>query len=161
MAAGEKIAAFVLVLSGASVSFYSYYYLKLGLMISPDAGFLPFLLGIFMIILGFLWFFSISFPFVKKVSPASEESSGDSSENGERSFYRLLLGISVITLYAWLFERAGYFFSTFLFMLGWQLGVERERMVKTAIITIASTAVMYTLFRFLLRVQLPEGTWFS
>jgi NADH:ubiquinone oxidoreductase subunit H len=64
-------------------------------------------------------------------------------------------------VYASLFERIGFFLSTLLFMLGWQMVVERQRWLKAIIITILCAVAMYTLFRFLLRVQLPSNPLLS
>jgi hypothetical protein len=46
-------------------------------------------------------------------------------------------------------------------MLGWQMVVERQRWLKAAIITILCAAAMYTLFKFLLRVELPANPLLS
>jgi uncharacterized MnhB-related membrane protein len=51
----------------------------------------------------------------------------------------------------------GYILSTLIFLVSWQLMIEREKLLKTAIITIVGTAIMFFLFYYLLGVPLPEG----
>ena len=51
----EKVAAVLLLAAGVVVSVYAYSRLKLGMVISPDAGFLPFFLGIALSILAAVW----------------------------------------------------------------------------------------------------------
>ncbi len=72
---------------------------------------------------------------------------------------KMLLGLAVLISYAWLFEHIGYFLSTCLFMFCWQAFVEREKLLKTIIITGLSATILYTLFQYLLGFQLPQGTW--
>ncbi|MHB1011399.1 MAG: tripartite tricarboxylate transporter TctB family protein [Desulfobacteria bacterium] len=165
MARAERISSVVLVVFGVFVAAYSRHYLKLGLMISPDAGFLPYGIGIALAALGAIWFVA-SF----KVGAAREAgvAEGGAGEAGAESapdrallISKMLPGVLIIILYAWLFERAGYLLSTVLFMVGWQKIVEREGWLKTSVIALLSAAAMYTLFVYLLRVYLPTGTWFS
>ncbi|HEY5190940.1 MAG TPA: hypothetical protein VII77_03065, partial [Candidatus Deferrimicrobium sp.] len=56
MGRAERISSVVLVVFGLFVAFYSRQYLKLGRMISPGAGFLPFWIGIALAVLGAIWF---------------------------------------------------------------------------------------------------------
>jgi len=168
MSKWEKFASVINIALGVFIAVYSYYYLKLGIMISPGAGFLPFFLGIALIVLGVLWFITTG---ISRVS-ASKTSEGDSSCTcnddlpGEtpitgRFPRKLVFGLILIVVYAWLFERLGYLLSTLFFMLGWQILVEREKWIKTIAITVLSAATMYAVFRFLLHVQLPACVWFS
>src|SRR5450759_4735697 len=52
----EKVSSIVLVAFGLFVAFYSRQYLKLGKMITPGEGFLPYWIGIALAVLGALWF---------------------------------------------------------------------------------------------------------
>ena len=60
-----------------------------------------------------------------------------------------------------LFERIGFLLSTLVFMLGWQLIVERERWLKAVVVTVLCAAAMFTLFRYLLHVELPVNPFLS
>jgi NADH:ubiquinone oxidoreductase subunit H len=74
---------------------------------------------------------------------------------------RFVPGVLLIVAYAWLFERAGFFLCTLLFMVGWQKIVERESWLKTALIAILCSGAMWALFSFLLKGVLPTGAWFG
>lgn len=159
----EKVAAVIVVVTGVLIAAYSYYALKLGMTISPGAGFMPFLIGVALIILGLLLFIQKHVQRPVKPSPALQESDVERQEDKEAAtgFSRkMLLGIAVAIAYALLFERVGYFLATLAFMLGWQIIVEREKWLKSVVITVLSTAVMYTLFNYLLNIHLPKGDWF-
>jgi putative tricarboxylic transport membrane protein len=74
---------------------------------------------------------------------------------------KLVLAFLTTVAYAVLFERIGFLLATLVFMLGWQLVVERERWVKAVIVTAICAAAMYGLFRLLLRVELPSNPFLS
>ena len=161
----EKISAVALVAFGIFVAFYSHHYLKLGRMIMPGAGFLPFCIGVILAVLGAAWYArTLLAPAAPRVA-GETGGAADAAAGGESArnvlLYRLLPGVLLVVLYAWLFEKAGYIASTVLFMVGWQKLVEREGWVKTAIVSAASAAFMYVLFARLLRVFLPSGTWWG
>jgi putative tricarboxylic transport membrane protein len=161
----ERIASLVLVAFGLFVAYYSRQHLKLGMMISPGAGFIPFYIGIALIVLGILWLFNA---LVTRKAPESAEAAGGTGETPDTRdsrrmliLYRFLPGVLLVILYAWLFEKAGYILSTVLFMVGWQKVVEREGWLKTALVSLISAGAMYLLFAYVLKVFLPAGTWFA
>lgn len=153
----EKASAVVLIAFGFFVAWYSYHHLKLGRMIIPGAGFLPFCIGIVLAVLGAAWY---ARTLLVQPKLPTEGAAGVESK-GSLILHRLLPGVLLVVLYAWLFEKAGYIASTVLFMVGWQKLVEREGWVKTAIVAATSAAFMYVLFARLLRVFLPSGSWWS
>lgn len=161
----ERIAAVVLVALGLFVTFYAHQYLKIGMMISPGAGFLPFCIGMALTILGAIWFIQSLYvrrtPGLVEQACGSEDIADPSESRRARILYRFLPGVLLVILYAWLLEKAGYLLSTALFMLGWQKVVERQRWLKTAVIALLSAGVMYSLFSYLLKVFLPTGIWFD
>jgi putative tricarboxylic transport membrane protein len=164
MSRTERISSVILIMFGLFVAYYSRQYLKLGIMISPGAGFIPFYIGVALMVLGAIWFFSA---LLKGKGPAqTEEENGIGDAEAEKPdrgliLYRFLPGVILVILYAWLFERAGYILSTVLFMIGWQKVVEREGWLKTMVIAVVCAGTMYTLFAYLLKLALPTGTWFS
>lgn len=161
----ERAASVVLVAFGLAVAYYSREYLKLGIAISPGAGFLPFYIGLAMVVLGGAWLFAT---FIAHGDAKSAAAADDgAAQEGERHLHRqriltrFLPGILLILAYAWIFERAGYFFSTVIFMVCWQKLVERERWGKSLLIAFLCAGVMWALFSFLLKGVLPIGTWFA
>jgi Tripartite tricarboxylate transporter TctB family len=165
MARAERISSVALVVFGVFVAAYSRRYLKLGLMITPDAGFLPYGIGIALAALGAIWFVSTFMGRMAREAGGAEggvgEAGGEGASDRARLLSRMLPGVLIIILYAWLFERLGYPLSTVLFMVCWQKIVEREGWLKTAAIALPSAAAMYILFVYLLRIYMPTGTWFS
>jgi hypothetical protein len=163
MEKAERTSAVILIAAGVFVAAYSYHYLKLGILISPGAGFLPFLCGMAIVVLGGFWFLT-----AWREKPAAPKETGTecAGETPAEEIQRLwglprkmILGLAVLIVYAWLFEKIGYFLSTCLFMFCWQVFVEKENLLKTLIITILSSTILYSLFQYLLGFQLPQGTW--
>jgi len=161
----EKVSSIVLIAFGLFVAYYSRQYLKLGMMITPGAGFLPYWIGIALAVLGAIWFLNTLHSRRGSGAGGEESVAGDASAEKKalrvRLLSRFLPGVLLVILYAWLFEKAGYIVSTALFMVGWQKVVEKEGWLKTAVIAVLSAGCMYALFSYLLKVYLPTGTWFS
>lgn len=165
MSRGDNIANLVTIALGIFVTYHSYHSLRIGILISPGAGFLPFLCGVALIALGIFW--RIQF-FLFKTPPHAARSQDPTVVAGvaephtlPRPRVKLCLAFVTTLAYAWLFERIGFLLSTLVFMLGWQMLVERERWLKSIIITALCAAAMYTLFRYLLHVELPSNPLFS
>jgi len=161
----EKVSSIVLIAFGLFVAFYSRQYLKLGKMITPGAGFLPYWIGIALTVLGVIWFLNTLLSRRRTGAGGEESVAGDAAAEREalrgRVLSKFLPGVLLVVLYAWLFEKAGYIVSTALFMVGWQKVVEKEGWLKTAVIAVLSAGCMYALFSYLLKVYLPTATWFS
>jgi putative tricarboxylic transport membrane protein len=163
MSRSEKVSSVVLIIFGLFVAYYAHTYLKLGILIRPGAGFIPFYIGIALVILGIFWFFSTLI--TPKLSVKKEPGcAGVPAADGSRRnliISRLLPAILLVFFYAWFFEKIGYLISTFFFIIGWQKVVERERWLKTIISAVLCAAAMYGLFAYLLKIALPIGSWFS
>jgi putative tricarboxylic transport membrane protein len=146
------------------IAYYSRTYLKLGILIRPGAGFIPFYIGVALVVLGLVWFLSSlvtrKLP-VKSESGCAEEIVATDGERRNLIFFRFLPAVLLILLYAWLFEKIGYLVSTLLFMVGWQKVVEREGWLKTVVIAVLCAGAMYGLFAYLLKIALPTGSWLS
>jgi hypothetical protein len=140
----ERIAAVIVALGGLAVACYAYAVLKLGSILQPDAGFLPFLSGIALVVLGICWFV---------IARDLEDQKKALFEKGR--WFKPALALAMMLVYAWTIEAVGYITSTLVFMLAWQLLVERERWGKTILISLLGTAAMYVLFRYFLKVPVP------
>jgi hypothetical protein len=160
----ERIASVVLVAFGVGVAYYAREVLKLGMAISPGAGFLPYHVGLAMAALGAAWFaatFLASRDVPSEARSDPESAARERALRRQRILTRFLPGILLILAYAWIFERAGYFASTVLFMVAWQKGVEREGWGKSVLIALLCAGAMWALFSFLLKGVLPAGSWFT
>lgn len=164
MSKSDSVTNLIVIVLGIFVTYHSYYSLKLGFLISPGAGFLPFLCGVALIALGMVWRLqSILFKPPFRSEPAGDQPAAASQAGplpSPASRLKLCLAFATTVAYAVLFERIGFFLATLLFMLGWQTLVERQRWLKAIIITVLCTAAMYTLFRYLLHVELPANPLF-
>jgi hypothetical protein len=159
MRRAERPASLVLVTFGLGVMYYAHQHLKLGMMITPGAGFLPFWVGTALAILGVVWFVQTML-----AGRAAEEMGSPADAAGPQdrgALSRLLPGVALVIAYAWLFERAGFLVATFVFMVSWQKLVERERWGRTLLIAAVTAGTMYALFSLLLKGVLPSGAWFG
>jgi hypothetical protein len=163
----EAIASIVVIALGVAVMYYARTYLKLGMMISPGAGFLPFGVGAAFVVLGGVWLATtlLSPPSPAPTTEAAAESASDAPPAAVPAanpiVTRLVPGVLLVLAYAWLFERAGFFVSTVAFMVAWQKIVERERWGKTLLIALVCAGAMHALFSYLLKGVLPTGSWFG
>jgi putative tricarboxylic transport membrane protein len=165
MSKSDNVTNLIVLVLGIFVTYHSYYSLKIGILITPGAGFMPFLCGLALIALGIVW--RLQAILIKPRSGA--EHTGDplaavceakpAPLPGSR--VKLCLAFGTTVVYACLFERIGFLMATLVFMLGWQMVVERERWLKAVIITVLCTAAMYTLFSYLLHVELPSNPFLS
>ena len=159
MSKSDNVTNLIVLALGIFVVYHSYYSLKIGFLISPGAGFLPLLCGLALIALGIVW--RLQTIMFKAPSQAADNEDPTVPAPPPRSRVKLCLAFATTVAYACLFERIGFFLATLLFMLSWQMVVERERWPKAVIITIVCAAAMYTLFRYLLRVELPSNPLLS
>lgn len=139
----ERITAVLTSLGGLWIMFYAWGTLKLGTIHVPDAGLVPFLCGVGLVILGIAWLVAL------KWTPEREEHEG-------KRLWRPIVSLLLMVVYGFLMEEIGYITSTLLFMIAWQQIVEREKWFKTIVIAILSTAGMYALFVYLLQVPIPK-----
>ena len=165
MSKSDNVTNLIVLALGIFVVYHSYYSLKIGILITPGAGFLPFLCGLALIALGIVWRLQTT---LFKAPPRAAKNEDPTVSVCEvalaplpGSRVKLCLAFVATLTYACLFERIGFFLATLVFMLGWQMVVERQRWLKSIIITALCTAAMYTLFRYLLHVELPSNPLLS
>jgi putative tricarboxylic transport membrane protein len=141
----ERITAILTSLAGVSIMVYAWHALKLGSIHVPDAGFLPFLCGAGLAVLGVVWILILQW----------KKEQGDESTAEKRLWQRPLLSLVLMVLYGWTMETVGYITSTLIFMVAWQQIIEREKWFKTMVISLLGTLAMYALFVYLLKVPIP------
>lgn len=146
MSKQERIMGLFLIALNIAVVFYAVSELSLGTIEEPGPGFFPALCGTLIIILCAHWLISHRHS-VFNSKPLWEQG----------KWVAPLIAVIIIIIYTSLLETLGYATSTFVFLIAWQLGVERERWLKTGLIAVIGTVAMYTVFSYLLGVPLPEG----
>ena len=142
----ERTAGLVFILFGMAVSLYSFTVLPLGTVGQPGPGLFPLLCGAGIVIMCLLWLFRH-----RGADSGSEPLWSGGNWKGP------LLAVLTMVVYAALMEDLGYVLSTLLFLISWQVLIEREIWWKTAMIAVIGTAAMYVIFVYLLKVALPEG----
>jgi putative tricarboxylic transport membrane protein len=141
----ERITALITVLGGMVIMYYAWHTLKLGSIHVPDAGFLPFLCGVGLAILGIVWILILQW----------EKRQGNEGLAEKRLWHRPVLSLALMVLYGWAMEVLGYITSTLVFMVAWEKIIEHEKWFKTALISVLGTLAMYVLFVYLLKVPIP------
>lgn len=142
----ERWTGIFLLLLGIAVMYYAIVDLKTGTITRPGPGLFPFISGGGIALLSTVWIFT-NLKKMQLVEPLWQK--------GE--LRTPMSAVILITVYAALLDPLGYIFSTVFFLVAWQVIIEREKWLKTALITIIGTAAMYLLFSYLLSVPLPEG----
>jgi putative tricarboxylic transport membrane protein len=135
-----------LVAGGVWIMFYAWRTLQFGSIHVPDAGFLPFLAGAALTILGAIWF-------LMTLSAARPDGEGGEEK---RRWLRPILALVLMLIYAWAIETVGYISSTLVFTAAWQQIIEREKWGKTIAVSVIGTAAMYALFVYFLKVPIPQ-----
>ena len=141
----ERLTAIVTSLIGVWMIYYAWHTLKIGSIHVPDAGFLPFLCGVGLTILGGVWILILQW----------KKEQGSEVPAEKRRWHRPIISLALMVLYGWAMETVGYITSTLLFMVAWQQIIEREKWVKTMLIALLATLAMYVLFVYLLKVPIP------
>jgi putative tricarboxylic transport membrane protein len=141
----ERITAMITFLAGVWIMYYAWHTLKLGSIHVPDAGLLPFLCGTGLAILGVIWLLMLQWAKGQVNEGAAEK----------RLWYRPVVSLVLMVLYGWAMEAIGYITSTLIFMVAWEQIIEREKWLKTILISLLGTLAMYALFVYLLKVPVP------
>ncbi len=165
MSKSGQAANLVVIGLGIFVVYHSYYYLKLGILIAPGAGFLPFLCGLALVALAVIWRLQTTLlkPRSKAGPVGDPRTAAGEADSAPQpvSRVKLVSAFATTVVYAVLFERIGFFPATLVFMLAWQVVVERQHWLRAIVITVLCSAGLYALFRLLLHVELPPNPLFA
>lgn len=141
----NRFAAVFLILVGIATGFHSWWNLHLGSMQHPDSGFQPFLASVLLVVCSTIWL-------MQNLGKAEKE-----EPFFEGPWLRPTLALVLMFLYGLAFERLGYVVATLLFMLAWTFLVEREKWLKSVLVSVITTAAMWLVFAKFLTVPLPGG----
>lgn len=142
----ERTAGLVFAIFGVATGVYSFTALKIGSISQPGPGLFPLICGFGIVLLCLIWLFQ-----------HRKETSRSAPLWFEDNWHGPLIAVVIMVVYTALMEDLGYVLSTFLFLIAWQMIIEREKWRKTAIVAVVGTLSMYLLFVFILKVALPEG----
>lgn len=124
--------------------------LKFGYFHKPGPGFMPFLSGAFLGLLGLMLTFS---SFLKRVSQEGELNRKKNSVNWKR----VLIYISAIFAYALVLNSLGFLITTFIFLIVLFKLAEPKRFMVPIVLSLSSVILSYLLFWVWLRCPLPRG----
>lgn len=142
----ERNAGVLILIFGLAVAAYSMTALSLGSIKQPGPGMFPLICGVGIVFLCGLWLIRGNIGILCS-EPLWREGNWKSPA----------VCILILLVYTALMEDLGYLPSTLLFLVAWQILIERANWRRTVIIAIIGTTVMYLLFVYLLSVALPMG----
>jgi putative tricarboxylic transport membrane protein len=117
---------------------------------SPGMGFLPFWLAVIMAVLSVLLLFDASM---------RKGASAGNPFPAPQALMNVVLVIAGLGIYIAVLDTVGFAVSTILY-IAFLLGiVQKERWLKTAIVSLLSTGGLYVVFEILLEVKLPENVY--
>ena len=122
--------------------------LPFGTLISPQPGFFPLILAIF------LAFFSVLL--LAQEIPGKDGEAG-ALLGGVALWKRIGLALGALVAFGLLFETLGYLLSTFLFIAFLLRAVERQKWWLVVVVAFCTALVTYLLFGILLNTPLPAG----
>lgn len=143
----ERLAGLFFLIMGVAVIFYSLRELGLGTIKLPGPGFFPAICGVSIVVFSGMWLLSLR--------GRQGETETPFWEKGE--WIRPSFAVALTMGYGAIMDDLGFIPATFAFLVAWQFLIEREKWLKTTIISLIGTAAMYTIFQYLLAVPLPRG----
>jgi putative tricarboxylic transport membrane protein len=122
--------------------------LPFGRVGSPQAGFFPLILAVFLAI------FSLVF-LAQAIGVYKAEPGG--SRRGPTTWNKIVLAIGALVVFGLLFESLGYVISTFLFIAFLLRVVERQKWSLVVVVAFVTSLATYLVFGLLLNTPLPAG----
>jgi len=122
--------------------------LTFGTLSSPQAGFFPLILAIFLAI--------FSLVLMAQAIGGTKEESG-ASRGGSAIWKRIALAVGALVVFGVLFESLGYVISTFLFIAFLLRAVEQQKWSLVVVVAFFTSLATYLVFGLLLNTPLPRG----
>jgi hypothetical protein len=146
------------IIIGIAICLYAYK-MGLGSFREPGAGFIAFVTGLFLMLMGAL--IVMGRKRIPQRAPKDEKREirdSESSFTGSPAF-KLAYGVALLLLYALLLEPLGYILTTFLVMFGLFYDPSRRRSGLAFTASLLSTGMTYVVFEMWLHTQLPRGVF--
>jgi putative tricarboxylic transport membrane protein len=146
MTVQERRSAVVAVIFGAAVFIYTIATLQVGSIHKPGPGMFPAVCGTGIVVVAGLW---LAGNLKRKAVSSPFWTDG--------SWKVPLIAVVLMVIYTSTMEWLGYSLSTLVFLVVWQFLIEREKWIKTLMISVLACLFMYLIFAYLLRVSVPKG----
>ena len=148
----------VWIIAGVAICLYAYK-MGLGSFQEPGAGFVAFVTGLFLMLMGVLIVMGRKRGLQRIPKDEKREVS-----NSEASFlgspaFKLVYAVALLLVYASLLDRLGYVLTTFLVMFGLFYAPGRRRLGLAFTASLLSTGMTYLVFEMWLHTQLPRGVF--
>jgi len=146
------------IIIGIGICLYAYK-MGLGSFREPGAGFIAFVTGLFLMLMGALVVMGR-----KRIPQRVPKDKMREIRNSETSFpgspaFKFAYGVALLLLYALLLEPLGYILTTFLVMFGLFYDPSRRRSGLAFTASLLSTGMTYVVFEMWLHTQLPRGVF--
>ena len=122
--------------------------LPFGRLSSPQAGFFPLILAIFLAIFSLVLM-------AQTINEPKEESGA--SRGGSAIWKRIILAVGALVVFGVLFESLGYIISTFLLIAFLLRAVEQQKWSLVVVVAFFTSLATYLVFGLLLNAPLPGG----
>jgi putative tricarboxylic transport membrane protein len=122
--------------------------LPFGRLSSPQAGFFPLILAIFLAIFSLVLM-------AQTISEPKEESGA--SRGGSAIWKKIVLAVGALVVFGVLFESLGYITTTFLFIAFLLRAVEQQKWSLVVVVALFTSLATYIVFGLLLNTPLPGG----
>lgn len=140
------------IIIGVAICLYAYK-MGLGSFREPGAGFIAFVTGLFLLLVG-----AFMFTGKKGVLQRIPKKEKREIRNSESPAFRLVYGVALLFLYALLLEHLGYILTTILVMFGFFYAMGSRHLFGLAFTAaIVSAGMTYIVFEIWLHTQLPRG----
>jgi hypothetical protein len=146
------------IIIGVAICFYAYK-MGLGSFREPGAGFIAFVTGLFLVLMGALIVMG------RKRGPQKIPADDKKKvRKTEASFlgtpaFKLAYAVALLLTYAALLDHLGYILTTFLVMFGLFYDPARRRLCLAFTASLISTGMTYVVFEMWLHTQLPRGVF--
>jgi len=130
----------------ALVAFYEALKLPFGRTNAPGAGFFPAVLATLLVVVA-----------LAGLIAALRAGGTQEGEDSRLVWKKIILTVTALLAFAFIFESAGYLVTTFLFVAFLLRIVERKSWAQTGAVALSASLVSYIIFGLLLGAPLPAG----
>ncbi len=149
LASGDRIISLILITLGVGQCLWSLH-LGLGRASEPKTGFMPFLIGLILIILSAVLL-------VQSTAEVSKNHRTRASPWSDIHWKRVIFMIILLLAYCILLPILGYLISTFLLMVLSMRVIEPRNWLATMMVGIMTSIISYLIFDVWLQVSFPHG----
>jgi Tripartite tricarboxylate transporter TctB family len=146
------------IIIGVAICLYAYK-MGLGSFHEPGAGFVAFVTGLFLMLMGALIVMGRKTDLRRIPKDEKREVRNSETSFFLRPVFKLAYAVALLLVYALFLDRLGYVLATFLVMFGLFYDPGRRRLGLAFTASLLSTGMTYLVFEMWLHTQLPRGVF--